>query len=345
MNFDREPERTARLAASACSIEIFVHQVLFFFLLLPFALVVLPFLVAHIGVSLVNSNLSSDWRLWRGVPAQDQAGLLNDAWELNIAFLLTFLSATATVVRYRSRLRHFESDPSDGRRYRRAEAGRGDVLGARVEGLWSHVATPGASCPAVLWFPSVGVLANAMMRRGHSTIAVSTGLWERLELADPIAGIVLLHELAHLHERDPARFTRWKALLDAVNQTLRLLLFALIAIVVFLQANQLILDLRAHVRLGAIVRQEIMVGGIGLLALSLVPVMAAIIRRYLGLLTSLVELRADGVQLLSQYGLFCFQVILAVFGGINQINTRGRGHEDAPIISSSRSATWIHRGK
>jgi hypothetical protein len=293
MNSDREPERTAQLAASACSIEIFVHQILFFFVLLPFALVVLPFLGAHIGVSLVNSNLSSDWRLWRGLPGQDQAGLLNDAWELKIAFLLTFLSATATAVRYRSRLRHFESDSPDGRSYRRAEAGRGDALRLRVEGLWSRVAAPGASCPAVSWFPNVCVLANAMMRSGHSTIAVSTGLWERLELGDPIAEIVLLHELAHLHERDAARFTCWKALLDATNRTLRLLLSALFAIIVFLLGNQLVLDLEAHARPGAIARHEIMVAAIGLLALSLIPVMAAMIRRYLGLLTSLVELRAD----------------------------------------------------
>jgi len=52
MNRDLSADRTALLSASACSVEILVHKVLFFLVLLPFTTLVFPFLAFHISTSL-----------------------------------------------------------------------------------------------------------------------------------------------------------------------------------------------------------------------------------------------------------------------------------------------------
>jgi hypothetical protein len=281
------------LCASACSVEILVHKILFFLILLPFTVLIFPFLTFHVGTSLFNLNLSDDWRLWRGAAPGQGAPLLNDGQEIAAAVALTLLTAAIAVARYRRSLRQQRMDLGSDRRYRPLTGGRGTALRKRVEELWSQLALPTLATPEVLWFPNVGVLARAMLRDNKAAVAVSTGLWERIDNNDSIAEIILLHELAHVFHRDPTDFARLKALGEVVNRTLGILFRVLGCVVVFLMTQQLIINARPHVGVGGILRQEIMIAGIGLLALSLCPVAASIIRRYVGFITSLVELRAD----------------------------------------------------
>jgi hypothetical protein len=80
-----QADRTAVLCASACSVEILVHKILFFLILLPFTVLIFPFLTFHVGTSLFNLNLSDDWRLWRGAAPGQGAPLLNDGHDTGAA--------------------------------------------------------------------------------------------------------------------------------------------------------------------------------------------------------------------------------------------------------------------
>jgi hypothetical protein len=203
------------------------------------------------------------------------------------------LTLTAAALGYWRDVRRRTIEPSDGRRYLAPKGNKGSTLTIQIKGLWSQVARQSTSPPDILWFPSAAVLARAMTPSGRLTVAVSAGLWEKIVTDDPIAKIVLLHELAHLAYRDPPTFIRLEALSDAATRILKQMLRVLIFIVLFLVLHQVIANYNAHVGAATIVRQTLMIAGIGFLALLICPVSAAIIRRYIGLITSLIELRAD----------------------------------------------------
>lgn len=292
MNRDLSVDRTALLALG-CSVEILVHKFLFFLILLPFTTLVFPFLAFHITTSLVNFNLSADWQKWKHHGATQEQAALSDRQEIAIATALTLLTLTAASLGYVRDVRRLTIEPSDGRRYLAPKGNKGSSLTIQIKGLWSQVARQSTSPPDVLWFPSAAVLARAMTPSGRLTVAVSAGLWEKIETDDSIAEIVLLHELAHLAYRDPPIFIRLEALSDAAMRILKQMLRVLIFVVLFLVLHQVIANYNAHLGTATIVRQTLMIAGIGFLALLICPVSAAIIRRYIGLITSLIELRAD----------------------------------------------------
>jgi Zn-dependent protease with chaperone function len=266
---------------------------LFFLILLPFTTLVFPFLAFHITTSLVNFNLSADWQKWKHHGATKEQAALSDRQEIAIATTLTLLTLTAASLRYGRDVRRLTIEPSGGRRYLAPKGNTGSTLTVLIRSLWSQVARQSTPSPDVLWFPSAAVLARAMTPSGRLTIAVSAGLWEKIETDDSIAKIVLLHELAHLAYRDPPTFIRLEALSDAATRILRQMLRVLIFIVLFLVLHQLIANHNTHAGAATIVRQTLMIVGIGFLTLLICPVSAAIIRRYIGLITSLIELRAD----------------------------------------------------
>jgi len=293
MNRDLSADRTALLSASGCSVEILVHKFLFFLILLPFTTLLFPFLTFHITTSLVNFNLSADWQEWKHHGATQEQAALSDRQEIALAAALTLLTLTAAALGYGRDVRRLTIEPSAGRRYFAPKGDKGSTLTIQIKGLWSQVARQSTPPPDVLWFPSAAVLARAMTPSGRLTVAVSAGLWEKIVTDDLIAKIVLLHELAHLAYRDPPTFIRLGALSGAATRILKQMLRVLIFIVLFLVLHQVIANYNAHLGAATIVRQTLMIAGIGFLALLICPVSAAIIRRYIGLITSLIELRAD----------------------------------------------------
>lgn len=293
MNPAPQRDIVAFLSSSACSVEILVHRVLLSVIFLPFAFLVFPFLTFHIGVSLVNVNLSDDWRQWRHLAAKPEFVFLTDAQEIALATALVLLMVLLSAARYRRSLRQLENPVPGERRYREPKGNRGLALKMRIAILWSRVALQATPPPEVFWFPNSAVLAQAMTRSGHPEIAVSTGLWERIEDSESIADLILLHELAHLAYGDPDTFRSLSALLSAVTRCVMLLLRVLIVTIGFLLVQQAVVSYRANPQQGFILRQEVAVAGIGLIALSLCPVTAAMLRRYIGLIVSLIELRAD----------------------------------------------------
>jgi len=242
---------------------------------------------------LVNFNLSADWQNWKHHGATQEQATLSDRQEIALATALTLLTLTAASLGYGRDVRRLTIEPSDGRRYLAPKGDKGSTLTIQIKGLWSQVARQSTPPPDVLWFPSAAVLARAMTPSGRLTVAVSAGLWEKIETDESIAIIVLLHELAHLAYRDPPTFIRLGALSDAATRILKQMLHLLIFIVLFLVLHQVIANYNAHLGAATIVRQTLMIAGIGFLALLICPVSAAIIKRYIGLITSLIELRAD----------------------------------------------------
>jgi hypothetical protein len=153
MNPAPQRDIVAFLSSSACSVEILVHRVLLSVIFLPFAFLVFPFLTFHIGVSLVNVNLSDDWRQWRHLAAKPEFVFLTDAQEIALATALVLLMVLLSAARYRRSLRQLENPVPGERRYREPKGNRGLALKMRIAILWSRVALPATPPPEVFWFP------------------------------------------------------------------------------------------------------------------------------------------------------------------------------------------------
>src|ERR1700733_15030924 len=102
----------------------------------------------------------------------------------------------------------------------------------------------------------------------------------------------MLPEIAHLRFHDPDRFRRYQAMLGAIQRALSITFFSFAFIVACLAVHQVFALLRSAA-LDTLLRQESMILVVGSIVISLCPITGAIVRRYLGFITSLLELRAD----------------------------------------------------
>jgi hypothetical protein len=134
-----QEDRTASLSASACSVEIFVHQLLLSLVILSFTLLIFPFLIFHVGGSLLNANLSEDWRQWKGIASRPDSPVLNDSQEIVIAVALTGVVVFLTAFRYWRTMRQQEAEARADGRYRSLKGDRGTALKQRVANLWVKV--------------------------------------------------------------------------------------------------------------------------------------------------------------------------------------------------------------
>lgn len=284
--------RLARIAVRASTVEIRVHQFLLFTIFLPFAAILLPFLGFHIACSLLNSNLSQDWRNWKHIRRVEDQDLLSGMQELALAGTLTGSVLLYGLTWYAKGQQTLRSTEETDSRYRRLKPTQGKTLRKREASLWREAVESTSEPPEILWFPNVAILARALSSRGLVQMAVSTGLWERLERGDQTAELILLHEMAHLRFHDPDRFQRYQAMLAAIHRALSITFFSFAFIVAFLAIHQVVALFR-HAPFGTLLRQESMILGVGSIVISLCPITGAIVRRYLGFITSLLELRAD----------------------------------------------------
>jgi Zn-dependent protease with chaperone function len=284
--------RLARIAVRASTVEIRVHQFLLFIIFLPFAGILLPFLGFHIACSLLNSNLSQDWRNWKHIRQVEERDLLSETQELGLAGTLTGVVFVYGLTRYVKGLHALRSTEEADSRYRPLKPTQGNILRERGASLWREAVASRSEPPEILWFPNVAVLARALSNHGVDRMAVSTGLWERVEKGDQTAELILLHEMAHLRYHDPDRFRRYQAMLAAIQRALSITFFSFAFIVAFLGFHQAF-ALFSRAPLGTLLRQESMILGVGFIVISLCPITGAIVRRYLGFITSLRELRAD----------------------------------------------------
>lgn len=289
---DSEVRQVAQVAVRASTVEIRAHQFLLLSIFLPFAGILLPFLGFHITCSLLNSNLSKDWRDWKHIRQVNDEDVLTGTQELALAGSLTFAICLYDFNRYAGGLRKLRSAEDTDSRYRPLKPGQGTALKAREALLWKSVVASENAAPEIVWFPNVAVLARALSKRGEPRIAISTGLWERLEKGDQTAELILLHEMAHLRFGDPERFLRFTAVLNAIQKALSVTFFSFAFIVGFLALHQVFALFRTP-PLSTLLRQELMIISVGLIVISLCPITGAIVRRYMGFITSLVELRAD----------------------------------------------------
>lgn len=292
MSASAEDDGLALLSSAACSEEIGVHRVLLSVIFLPFAFVVFPFLTFHIALSLLNINLSDDVRRFRHIADQNFA-VLSNGQEIAVAAIMLLVIMGVSAARYRRDRRQFDGGATGDRRFRELRGDRGPALSLRVEALWKKVERRSTPAPAVFWFPNSSVLAQAMVRSGRREIAVSSGLWERIEEENGIADMVLLHELAHLACDDPTTFRQLAALLGSATHCIVWLFRVLAVSTGLLLVQILITSWLDHPQTGFVLRQGIVVTAIGALAMSLCPITAAVIRRYTGLIVALTELRAD----------------------------------------------------
>jgi len=294
MDDRNRPDPLAAAASRALSIEILVHLLLLFAVILPLAFLVYPYFVYELGVGLVNRNLADDWQHRGNTAAHrslDDPEFLTQQQEILTGLALTVFTVMAAARSYRtSRKSAFNSKD---RRFRRLVGLRGDALRQRVTALWSGLANQKERPPTVMWFSNSSVSACATRYEGEPTIAVSIGLWERSEAADPLSELILLHELAHLAYNDPIRLARFHALLETTKRIWHILVRVLSGVLAFMIAHSAYAGWRDHRSVMTILALECMLLLIGMVVMLVGPAAVSIVRRYFGMITSLIELRAD----------------------------------------------------
>lgn len=166
---------------------------------------------------------------------------------------------------------------------------------ALVDELWAKLPRTTGAAPITVWFANLGVVARALSSHEGPCIAVSAGLWERIVKGDPLARVVLLHEMAHLAFRDLRTIAIFEGIAEASRVVLATLFRAVGITLVWLALVEIMqgaLTGRPSIVIVGRVIGLLIVGGI---VGGLAPLLLLLIRRYLGFLISLLELRADVV--------------------------------------------------
>lgn len=204
-------------------------------------------------------------------------------------------------------------------RYKRVHAQRsaGPLL-ALVDQLWAHLPAKNGTTPTTVWFSNLGVVARALSSHDGPCIAVSAGLWDRVVKGDPLARVVLLHEMAHLSFRDLQIIALFEGISELSRTVLTTLFYAVGVTIVWLGLVEIgqgvILGRSLTIVLGRLVGLVV----IGSIAGFLAPMLLLLIRRYLGFLISLLELRADVVAAMWSGGLDRFAFTFAQDTSIHQ---------------------------
>jgi hypothetical protein len=189
------------------------------------------------------------------------------------------------------------------RRLRPLSGRAGEELTNIVEQLWRALAV-GVRCPPkVRWFPNFNVMASANQSGVFQEIQVSSALWERAVRRDPIAVGILAHEMAHLVFRDGYRVRLMEMVVAAAR---RVMGSVTVGVIVTAAVTGILLVVKSDISWTELGWREAAVLAFMARAL-LIPLIANLtVRREAGLITALVEIRADACAGLWTNGLSGF---------------------------------------
>lgn len=258
------------------TIEIAVHMGVIALIYLPILAVFFPALLIQVGATITSSFFpGTAFSLWL---SSHPNGAL-------IAAIL-FILAIAII----SIFLHFRRNQDDVQRLQKLRGKEGDRLESLVAGMWKKISRGPA--PQIRWFPRFDVAGYVALQKGQPELQVSGGLWQTAISGDKTAIAIVAHELAHIRNKDP-RFLRILEALRigaagalAVAATIGLVIFCLVLVS---EVTTAFIDQGFG---GAIFRAVLVVVG-SIMVLVIFPLSWLALRRHIGYIHSLLEIRAD----------------------------------------------------
>jgi hypothetical protein len=281
------------------SIEIWIHISVISAVAVPLVGGALPVVLVTFAAYEVFQSVGS---LWTGTANPNV--IVFDGW---LCFFVAVLLLARFLAGYRAAM---DSDAAAKvdlvARLRKPKGVAGATLCATVARIWHAIPRQNHLVPEVAWYSGLQVTAHADCGNGHGLIAVSSALWDRVAKRDPIADLILAHEMGHVVHRDWRTFRRLSAMLRGTRCIVsfsKLFAFGSTAIVlVFMGISEAI----HGEALWPTIRLLSAVLAIAALCYLLLVISDNFIRRYVAFIFLLTEVRADTCAALWTVGLLRF---------------------------------------
>lgn len=311
--------RGSPLPAEAVGLEFTVHSCIVLGVLFLNVVVLPAFSWSIVTTVWVGSTI--ELAKIASIPTRSLDGILESVATLGFGILAAVPALAFGLYRgwITTRTKLAEDALAPNSRYKRVQTQRlATPLLALVDQLWADLPTTSGTTPTTVWFSNLGVVARALSSHEGPCIAVSVGLWERIVRGDPLARVVLLHEMAHLSFRDLRTIALFEGISEMSRTVLTILFYTVGATILWLGLSEItqgvIVGRPGTIVLGRLVGL-VLIGSItGILA----PMLLLLVRRYLGFLISLLELRADVVAAMWAGGLSRFAFTFAQDTSIHQ---------------------------
>jgi hypothetical protein len=305
---ERGPGWVQLSVVKACSIEIWAQFGLLFLVLFPLCALIYPALLLSFGVwafvhTLANVHPGLGW-----LSASAEAAFVPVAFAAGTLILglgMAHLIQLALLPK-----------ADRGRRLKELRGASGAKLLSVVSDLWSTLPGHRRPPPQVLWFSNVNLIASAVTDgRGQPQIHVSSAMWDRASHRDKAAIGILAHEIAHLYFSD-LRALVW---LDFSARMIRSILMLCLGCIVVVAAASLVpiaIDLHSG---GSVAENayKVLAALAASLLFSLIPIVGYFAtRRQAGLITALIEVRADACGGLWTGGMDGFAMALRTDRGL-----------------------------
>jgi hypothetical protein len=299
--------------------EIAVHTVVVFLIIVPLYGFVLPVYYVERGVvdgySVVQSLLG---HLGTELPVVQQIRAEGWAFDEVSILIVVFLLVVAAVIFLREAHRRLAMvqpgavSSRDGRRYRTLPPIVRLQLEQELAELWG-ITKSDEPVPRLYCFAAAPVMACVLANGSVPAIAVSTGLLElHLKGSPTLTRLILLHEISHILVGDQIRLARYEALLKVLRNVVLNLVWVVSVLSLFWAISEKLKDPGGA---SAVAYLRAIVNPMAFSYLSLI-----VMSRYLSLIVMLSELRADLRAAAMDNGIESF---VAVFEGESAIRDSG----------------------
>ena len=268
------PQRSA--LSRSISVEIAIHTAVLVVVYMPILVILFPAALILTGTQ-ITSSFSPESRF--------TAWMTSESLGPTIAGIgLTFLVALISILIYLKRSNQGENTlkPLSGE--------KGAKLQKLVSDMWGKLDKK--EPPAIRWFAAFDIAGYAGTHNGQAELQVSGGLWQAAVSGEKTAIAIIAHELAHLQNRDPL-FLKFLDIVRVCAASVLIFSFAVgLMIFCLVFASEAYAAFIAN-GLGAMFFRSflVIVGTAMVLLIFSLSWMA--LRRHVGFIHSLLEIRAD----------------------------------------------------
>jgi len=258
------------------SIEIGIHIAVVIAVYIPTLVIVFPAALMLTG-AIMTASLAPDSgiALW----------LSSDSLEpLAASISIVLLIVIASVVTYLFR------NKEQPERLKRLTGADGEKLDQLVSEMWAKISDrPG---PDIKWFPAFDIAGYAASHYGRPQLQVSAGLWQAAVSGNDTAKAIVAHELAHIKNNDPRTLKVIDIIRFAAANILSFVAVISLIVLCAVFSPEVWSAFAERGVLGGLFRALSLIVG-AFIVLFIFPLSWLALQRHIGLIYSLIEIRAD----------------------------------------------------